>query len=122
MEKIIGYKFTIIEDNGESCEWWREYHLESPLYTTLEAAEASIQLVKQKMLKKAKEETIKYFEDQSKYEYKHCRDINKLMCECCRYLYNQQKEILKRMSFPKIVVVCASTEPTDNYKEWNIGG
>lgn len=121
MEKIIGYKFTIIEDNGESCEWWREYHLESPLYTTPEAAEASIQLVKQKMLKKAKEEATEYFEAQSKFEYKHCSDINEFMCECCRFLYNQQKDILCRMSRTKIVAVYASTEPTDNYKEWNIG-
>lgn len=121
MERIIGYKFTIVEDNGESCEWWREYHLESPLYTTLEAAEASIQLVKQKMLREAKEDNIKYFESQCKYEYKHCRDINKFMCECCRFLYNHQKYILRRLSKAKIVAVCASTEPADTYKEWNVG-
>ncbi len=121
MEKIIGYKFTIVENNGDYGEWWREMHLESPLYTTIEAAEASIQLVKQKLLKAAKDEWTHYFDSQSKYEYKHNRNINDFMCVCYVGLHNQRKEIVKRMSKAKVIAVCASTEPTNNYKEWSIG-
>lgn len=115
MEKIIGFKFTFEEDNGDYCEWHETTRFESPLYTTREAVEESIKLVKQRLLDAAKADMKHHFEMQSECEYSQCRDINKFMCECCKALYNQQKRILHRMSSVKIVAVCAETEPSSEY-------
>lgn len=118
--KVIGYKFESVSDNGDYNEWYREMHLESPIYTTEDAARRSIELCKRKMLHEAAEAAAKYASSQIMCEIRNGRSTNKFLCEVQKGLMNEYKEILYRMRNVKVVPILAEEEPTDRYNEYNI--
>lgn len=99
---IAGYIVQKIEDNGDTDEWWRECHLESPIYSSREACIEAIQLV---MNSKLKQREIELKEQGRKK----------------RYIDFELKEIKERFSNAEITPVLVYDDPTDKYIEFNIG-
>lgn len=118
--KIIGYKFQIICGNGDTCEWYRENHIESPIYTTREAAELSVILVKKKMLQDAKKKTKKYIQSQIDCEISNGRDVNKFLCHCQKSLMSEYRRILNKIKQAEIVAIYAKESPTEEYNEFDL--
>lgn len=118
--KIVGYKFQIICDNGDTCEWYREEHIESPIYTTKEAAESSVVLVKKRMLQDAKKEMTKYIQSQIDCEINNGRDVNKFLCRCQTSLMSEYRRIINEMKQAEIVAIYAKESPTEEYNEFNL--
>ena len=119
--KIIGYKFTVIEDNGDCDEWWRETHLESPIYTSKTLAEEALLLCKRKMLNGVKKDIQEYFACQYRFEVKNGRSINGFFEQCQRSLMRARKEVLTRMSCAEIIPLYAKDTATDEYTVYSIG-
>lgn len=120
MKTIIGYKFKIVGDNGDSCEWYRENHLESPIYTTREAAQKAIVLTKKKMLNNVRFEAHKYIEMQLDCEIRNGRNVNTFFENCQRGKMRRYNEVIKRMRLAEIVPVFGYNEATDEYNEFNL--
>ena len=120
MEIIIGYKFEIVSDNGDYCEWHREHHTESPIYTTKEAAVAAIGLVKRARLANAKDRIKKYRDGQYGCEVSQGRSINKFLCECQKSLMSDYREILNEMARAKVIPIVAHDTPTNTYTQWSM--
>lgn len=118
--KIIGYKFQIICDNGDTCEWYRENHIESPIYTTKEAAESAVILVKKRMLRDANKEMTKYMQSQIDFEIKNGRDVNKFLINCQKSMMSEYRRIINGMKRAEIVAIYAKDRPTDEYNEFNL--
>lgn len=114
---IIGWKFQIEEDNGDYGEWHRLKHIESPIYTTKDAAKQAIILCKKKMLDNAKVRNKEFISYQIDFELKHQRNVNKFLCDCQRSLMNVYAGILKMMKHAEVVPVYAKTTATEDWIE-----
>ena len=120
MKVLIGYKFIIVDSNDDYNEWWREQHIESPIYLNKEDAVKAIQLVKKARIKAVKDDVKKYIDIQLPYEYKHNRNINRFFVQCQRYYMNQCKIVFEEMAKTKIIPVYAETESSAEFVQFNI--
>ena len=118
--KIIGYQVIIQKDNDDYNEWHRIRTVKSPIYTTKEDAVKALSLIKQRMLKEKKEETLSYIKSQLEYEYKHQRSINDFLGKCQRGLMCEYKEVLDFIRGAEILEVYAFDVPTASYEEYNL--
>lgn len=120
MKVIIGYKFIIAQSNDDYNEWWRELHIESPIYLNEEDAVKAIQLVKKARIKAVKDDVKKYIDIQLPFEYKHNRSINKFFVQCQLYYMGQCKIVLEEMAKAEIIPVYAETESSTEFVQFNI--
>ncbi len=120
MKVLIGYKFIIVDPNDDYNEWWREQHVESPIYLNKEDAVKAIQLVKKARIKAIKDDVKKYIDIQLPYEYKHNRSINRFFVHCQLYYMNQCKIVFEEMAKAKIIPVYAETESSAEFIKFNI--
>lgn len=120
MKTIAGYKFRIVIDNGDTDEWWREHHVESPLYCTRELAEKALLRYKKNELQKAKLDINKYISFQYKFEVGHGRSINKFLGDCQRSLMHSYKGVLEKIRMAEIVSVDVHSDVQDEVDVYDI--
>jgi len=118
--KTIGYQVLIQKDNGDYNEWARIRTVESPIYTTREAAEKALRFIKWRMLGEKKTKTQEYIQFQLECEYSHQRNINEFLSRCQLSLMREYKEVLDFIHEATIVELQAYDTPTSSYSEYEI--
>lgn len=118
--KTIGYQVLIQKDNGDYNEWARIRTVESPIYTTKEAAEKALRLIKWRMLGEKKAKMQDYIQFQLECEYRHQRDINEFLGRCQLGLMREYKEVLDFIHEATILELQAYDTPTSSYSEYEL--
>lgn len=118
---IIGYRFVVEQDNGDYNEWWRNKHIESPIYPTEQMAKDALSLVKEKKQKEAIDRVDEWYKYQLPIEKEHGRNINKFNEAYKRCKVDRKREIIKLFINSRIEPVYMYSVPTDTVNEFNIG-
>lgn len=80
MKTVIGYRFHIKFDNGDTNEWFRETNIVSHVYPTKDVANKAFHLYLEKVERKIHKDSADYFKFQKKFE----KDIKEFRNRCIR--------------------------------------
>lgn len=117
MKTIIGYRFEIKIDNGDTNEWFRELNIISDIYPTIQMARESYKL----FIANEKDKKNKFIEDYINFQ-KHFEEDEKAFIERA---YESNKEQINMMIMQynrhrKYVPVYINDTPTANVIKFDI--